>query len=189
MLFIRLDDGEFEMILIKAPENFADINKIIQALAAKEYDSGYKWFEIGTKEEFNYRRRQIQELVRRCQIHNRYTRGGKGRKRKCKAINHWHRAECNFIGTKLHTYSHLLVKAAIDNECGTIKLLNQKKREKTAQKNAEKGSTFVLRNWSYFGLKEKIKYKAALFGIKFISDKEKPTKEDEEMESIMLENG
>ena len=60
---------------------------------------------------------------------------------------------------------------------------------KTAQKNAEKGSTFVLRNWSYFGLKEKIKYKAALFGIKFISDKEKPTKEDEEMESIMLENG
>ena len=144
---------------------------------------------IGTREEFLYRRRQIQELVRRCQIHNRYTRGGKGRKRKCKAINHWHRAECNFIGTKLHTYSHLLVKAAIDNECGTIKLLNQKKREKTAQKNAEKGSTFVLRNWSYFGLKEKIKYKAALFGIKFISDKEKPTKEDEEMESIMLENG
>lgn len=144
---------------------------------------------IGTKEEFLYRRRQIQEMVRRCQIHNRYTRGGRGRKRKCKAINHWHQAECNYIGTKIHTYSHLLVKAAIDNECGTIKLLNQKKREKKAQKNAEQGCTFVLRNWSYFGLKEKIKYKAALFGIKFIPDKEKPTKEDEEMESIMLDNG
>lgn len=36
-----------------------------------------KLYEIGTKEEFNYRRRQIQESLKRCQIENKYTTGGK----------------------------------------------------------------------------------------------------------------
>ena len=44
--------------------------------AKQEYDSGMRVFEIGTKEEFNYRRRQIQEAVRRCQLENRYNIGG-----------------------------------------------------------------------------------------------------------------
>ena len=133
--------------------------------AYKVYDSGYKWFEIGTKEEFNYRRRQIQEAVRRCQINNRYTTGGKGRKKKCQAIEHWHEKENNYVDTKLHTYSRMLVDLAIKHECGQIILMNQIHREDEAKEDNKNGEPFVLRNWTYYGFKEKIEYKCKMVGI------------------------
>ena len=140
--------------------------------AYKEYDSGMKFWEIGTKEEFNYRRRQIQDAVRRCQINNRYSVGGKGRKRKCQAIDKWHEKELNYIDTKLHTYSKMLVDLAIKHGCGWIHLMNQKPREDKAKEDNQNGEPFVLRNWSYYGLKEKIAYKCKMAGIKLTQDKE-----------------
>ena len=145
--------------------------------AAQEYDSGYKWFDIGTKEEFNYRRRQIQEAVNRCQVNNRNCAGGRGRKRKCKAIEHWHDKEKNYIDTKLHTYSRLLVDLAIRHKCGRLVLIDQKRREKKAKDDNKSGEPFVLRNWSYYGLKLKIAYKCKMVGIKFV-DESKDTEED-----------
>lgn len=133
--------------------------------AAKEYDSGMKWFEIGTKEEFLYRRRQIQEFVRRCQINNKYSIGGKGRKKKCQALEHWHEKELNYIGTKLHMYSRMLVDVAMKHKCGKIVLVNQKEREEKAKEENMRGEPFLLRNWSYYGLKDKIKYKSRMVGI------------------------
>lgn len=134
--------------------------------AAKSYDSGMKVWEIGTKEEFNYRRRQIQEAVKRCQIDNRYTRGGKGRKKKCKAIDRWHEVENNYVDTKLHTYSKKLVDMAVKHGCGKIILMNQTHREDNAKEQNENGDSLALRNWTYYGLKEKIDYKAKMYGIK-----------------------
>jgi len=134
--------------------------------ASKEYDSGMKTFEIGTAEEFNYRRRQIQEAVRRCQINNRYSVGGKGRKKKCQAIERWHDKENNYVDTKLHTYSRLLVDLAVKHKCGNIVLMNQTHREDDAKSENAEGDNFVLRNWTYYGLKEKIAYKCKMVGIK-----------------------
>lgn len=134
--------------------------------AYKDYDSGMKWFEIGNKEEYLYRRTQIQEAVRRCQINNKYSTGGKGRRRKCQAIDRWHEKEQNYIGTKLHLYSKLLVDMAVKNHCGRILLLNQKAREEKAKEENVRGEPFLLRNWSYYGFKDKIKYKSQRLGIK-----------------------
>jgi hypothetical protein len=139
--------------------------------AYKEYDSGFKVFEIGTKEEFNYRRRQIQEAVKRCQINNKYSAGGKGRKKKCQAIERWHEKENNYVDTKLHAYSRILVGMAIKHGCGTIVLMNQAHREEKAKEDNQKGDSFVLRNWSYYGLKEKISYKCKMTGIKLQIEK------------------
>jgi hypothetical protein len=139
--------------------------------AAQEYDSGYKWFEIGTKEEFNYRRRQIQEAVRRCQINNRYTAGGKGRKKKCQAIDRWHDKENNYVDTKLHTYSRMLVDMAVKHGCGEIVLMRQLHREDEAKEANQNGEPFVLRNWSYYGFKEKIAYKCKMVGVKLTVEK------------------
>lgn len=139
--------------------------------AAKEYDSGFKWFEIGTAEEFNYRRRQIQEAVRRCQINNRYSIGGKGRSKKCQAIDRWHDKENNYVDTKLHTYSRMLVDMAVKHKCGRIVLMNQQPREDKAKDDNQNGEPFVLRNWSYYGFKEKIAYKCKMIGIKLEEDK------------------
>jgi len=132
-------------------------------------------WEIGTKEEFNYRRRQIQEAVWRCQKQNKYSTGGKGRKRKCQAIERYHEKEMNYVDTKLHTYSRELVDLAIKHKCSEIVLMSQKKREEKAKKDnavEEKNNheEFVLRNWSYYGLKEKISYKCKMAGIKLIEE-------------------
>lgn len=140
--------------------------------AAKEYDSGLKAWEIGTKEEFNYRRRQIQEAVRRCQVNNRYSAGGKGRAKKCQAIERWHEKENNYVDTKLHTYSKMLVDMAVKHGCGKIMLMNQTPREDFAKEENQEGEPFVLRNWTYYGLKDKIVYKAKMVGIKVVQDKE-----------------
>lgn len=139
--------------------------------ASKAYDSGYRWFEIGTKEEFNYRRRQIQEAVRRCQINNRYSVGGKGRKYKTKAIERWHDKENNYVDTKLHTYSRILVDLAVKHECSEIVLMRQTHREDIAKEDNQNGEPFVLRNWSYYGLKEKINYKCKMVGITLKEEK------------------
>ena len=139
--------------------------------AAKDYDSGYKWFEIGTKEEFNYRRRQIQDAVRRCQINNRYSVGGKGRKKKCQAIERWHEKEDNYVDTKLHIYSRMLVDLAVKHKCGRLVLMSQTHREEDAKEDNQNGEPFVLRNWSYFGFKEKIAYKCKKVGIKLEEEK------------------
>lgn len=133
--------------------------------AYKAYDSGFKVFTIGTEDEFNHRRRQIQEAVKRCQINNRYSVGGKGRKRKCQAIDRFHEKEKNYVDTKLHTYSRELVNMAVKNKCSEIVLMNQKKREEKAKEDNKNGDNFVLRNWSYYGLKQKIEYKAKMVGI------------------------
>lgn len=129
-------------------------------------DEAYRVWEIGTDEEFNHRRRQIQEAVKRCQINSRYSVGGKGRKKKTQAIDRFRDKENNYVDTKLHTYSRMLVDLALKNECSEIVLMKQKVREEIAKEDNQNGKPFVLRNWSYYGLTEKIKYKAGMYGIK-----------------------
>lgn len=133
--------------------------------------NNYRVWQIGTKEEFHYRRRQIQEAVRRCQINNRYSIGGKGRKKKCKAIDRYHDKEKNYVDTKLHTYSKMLVDLAIKHRCGKIVLMRETHREEDAKQQNQEGDALVLRNWSYYGLKEKIEYKCKMHGIKIKEEK------------------
>ena len=132
------------------------------------YDSGVKWSHIGDAEEFLYRRTQIQAAMHRCQIVCKYNKGGKGRKRKLQALDRYAELEKNYVHTKLHTYSRLLVNAAIKYSCATIVLVNQESRELQAKEDNQKGEPFVLRNWSYYGLKTMIEYKAKMAGIKMV---------------------
>lgn len=122
---------------------------------------GEKIFEIGNKEEYLYRRLQIQAALRRAQINARYSKGGKGRTRKMQSIDRFSEKEKNYIQTRIHTYTRMLVDLAIKNECSVINLVNQKRKEAEAKEDEE----FLLRNWTYYGMKEKLKYKASMAGI------------------------
>ncbi|HBG25411.1 MAG: hypothetical protein A2X17_02020 [Bacteroidetes bacterium GWF2_41_61] len=115
---------------------------------------------IGNREEFMYRRLQIQSAMRRAQINSKFSAGGKGRKRKFMAVSNFHNKERDYIKTRLHTYSKILVDFAVANRCKHINLINQTNKEKRA-----KCDPFLLRNWSYYGLKKFIEYKAKLWGI------------------------
>ena len=122
-----------------------------------------KTINIGNKEEYLYRRTQIQEALRRLQIALKYAKGGHGRKRKLQAIDRYHLKEKNYISTKIHTYSSMLVNAAIKNRCEKIILIDQEKKEDEAREDK-----FLLRNWGYYGMIEKITYKAAKYGIEVV---------------------
>lgn len=175
LLCVDIPQKEVELKEGKKMFAFLDVDVPIRCsveVNAKHiFDSGEKMSNIGTKEEFLYRRIQIQEAVKRCQVNNRYSVGGKGRRRKCQAIERFHDKEKNYVDTKLHTYSRMLVDLAVKHKCSELILVNQTGREEKAKEYNLKGDSFVLRNWSYYGLKEKIEYKAKRYGIKLTVEK------------------
>ena len=162
-LYLCVDIPKQEVKLTEDKRLYATLG-VMNPIICSTTDTLAKVWEIGTKEEFYHRRKQIQEAIRRCQIANRYAVGGKGRKRKCQALDRYHDKEKNYVDTKLHTYSRMLIDIAIKHKCSELVLMKQTEREE-----ASKDDQLVLRNWSYYGLKEKIKYKADMAGIKLIT--------------------
>ncbi|TJZ52494.1 hypothetical protein FAZ15_19080 [Sphingobacterium olei] len=120
-------------------------------------------FQIGNKEEFLYRRMAIQAARHRIQKASAFNKGGKGRTKKLKSLEHFSEKEKNYVDSRLHLYSRRLIDICVKSQAGTLLLVNQTNKEETA-----KDDEFLLRNWSYYGLIEKIKYKASMAGINLI---------------------
>lgn len=120
-------------------------------------------YQIGTKEEFLYRRMAIQAARHRIQKASTYNKGGHGRKKKLKSLDHFEEKERRYVDSRLHLYSRKLIDICVKSEAGTLLLVNQSNKEEVA-----KDDEFLLRNWSYYGLIEKIKYKASMAGINVI---------------------
>ncbi|MFP8893253.1 hypothetical protein [Chryseobacterium sp. EZn1] len=118
---------------------------------------------IGSKEEFLYRRLAIQAGQKRIQAGIAYARSGKGAKRKQKAIYKTENLENRYVSYRLHVYSRKLIDFCIQQQAGTLILKNQEDKIGIAKDNE-----FVLRNWSYYQLQTKIKYKAEKAGIELI---------------------
>ncbi|WP_437920833.1 hypothetical protein [Sphingobacterium sp. LRF_L2] len=120
-------------------------------------------FQIGNKEEFLYRRMAIQAARHRIQKAAAFNKGGKGRKKKMKSVEQFTNKEKNYVNDRLHLYSRHLIDICIKQQAGTLLLVNQTSKEEVAKEDE-----FLLRNWSYYGLVEKIKYKANMAGINVI---------------------
>lgn len=142
------------------PKEGQELNAFLDVEIPIKLMSGNNAISIGTKEDFLYQRLQIQSALRRLQANLRYARSGRGRKSKLKAIDRFKKKEKNYVSTKLHTYSKILILEAKRLKAETINLIDQKQSEEDAKENP-----FILRNWSYYGLLEKIKYKASREGI------------------------
>lgn len=117
-------------------------------------------YKIGSKEEFLHNRIQIQAALSRLQKACRYNIPGKGRASKMQAIERFKKKESNYIATKLHQYSNTLVNLAAKYKCAEIVLVDQQQKEDIAKEDM-----FLLRNWGYKGLIDKITYKANRLGI------------------------
>lgn len=120
-------------------------------------------FQIGNKEEFLYRRMAIQAARHRIQKAAAFNQGGKGRKKKLKSLEQFNEKEKRYVDSRLHLYSRRLIDTCVKSQAGTLLLVNQTNKEEIAQEDE-----FLLRNWSYYGLVEKIKYKADMAGINLI---------------------
>jgi hypothetical protein len=124
---------------------------------------GTRQIRIGSKEEYLHRRLAIQEAMRRTQSALRGSRGGKGRKKKMKALERFEELEKNYVRTRLHQYSSRLISFCLEEGAGVLVLKGQLEKEAEAGEDA-----FLLRNWGYYGLKDKISHKAAKYDITVI---------------------
>ncbi len=118
---------------------------------------------IGNKEEFLHRRLAIQAAIHRVKKAVPYNRGGHGKKRKMKSLEDYQHLEKRYVEQKLHLYSRMLIDFCVKHKAATLILVNQQEKEEIA-----KDDQFLLKNWSYYSLKEKITYKAEKAGIQLI---------------------
>lgn len=146
-----------------------DLSLIAEVSLSMEYPLvvkiGREEFQIGNKEEFLYRRLSIQAARRRLQIAATWNKGGRGRKKKLKSLENYSDKEKNYIESRLHLYSRRLIDHCVRAGAGTILLVNQSYKEEVAKENP-----LLLRNWSYYGLKSKIAYKAKLANIMLMEE-------------------
>lgn len=126
---------------------------------------GDKVFDIGTKDDFQFRRMGIQGAFKETQKALRYVKGGKGRKRKMQGLDRFSKYEKDVVKLKIHTYTKILMNLCLEYKCGVIYLRNQKQKEEAA-----KADEMVLRNWSYWETKSKILYKATRYNIDLLED-------------------
>lgn len=124
---------------------------------------GRELFRIGNKEEFLYRRLAIQAARHRIETSCNYNHGGHGKKKKLQRLETFRQKEKSYVQSKLHLYSRQLIDFCIRHQAGTLILVNQ-----TTKNAVAKEDLFLLRNWGYHGLIEKIRYKAELAGIHLI---------------------
>ncbi len=125
--------------------------------------------KIGTFDDFTHGRVHIQNKLKELQTSLKYSEGGKGRTKKLQALERFKNKEKNFVQTKLHTYSRLLINHCLKYNIGKIVLSNYSDIEsdnlKDSSDDAEK---FMIRNWSYYGLSQMIMYKATMNNIEVV---------------------
>jgi transposase len=80
-----------------------------------------------------------------------------------KSLEDYQHLEKRYVEQKLHVYSRMLIDFCIKHQAATLLLVNQQEKEEIA-----KADQFLLKNWSYYSLKEKITYKAAKAGMQLI---------------------
>lgn len=123
---------------------------------------GNKEYQIGNKEEFLNRRVALQGSVRRLQKAITFNADRTNRRsKKLQALDKVKDQEGSYVKYKIHQYTRKLVDIALKNHAGVILLKNQTKKENEAKLD----EVYLLRNWSYFDAKEKIRYKGAKVGI------------------------
>ena len=167
---LKLEDGKlFLLLTLEIPKKELALKPhvIAEASLGMEYpltvNVGKAQMQIGSKDEFLYRRLAIQSARQRLQKATVFTAGGHGRKRKLKSLDRYKDKERNYVDSRLHLYSRMLIDFCVKHRAGTLLLVNQSAKEEVA-----KDDVFVLRNWGYYGLIEKIKYKAKMAGINVI---------------------
>lgn len=167
---IKLKNGKifwFAVFDVEQEQHTLKPQVIAEASLSLEYPItvkiGNNRMTIGTKEEFLYRRLAIQAARKRAIAGSTYSRGGHGRKRKLKGVDQFKEKETNYVNQRLHVYSRKLIDFCVKHQAGTLMLLDQEAKIKAA-----KEQDFVLRNWSYYELTQKIAYKAEKAGIELV---------------------
>lgn len=167
--FMFKDNKLFINLVCKIPENKHELNESNvlgvdlginnPAYVAINNDENFRQ-SICNRESFLNRRLGLQKQKRQLQKDLKYTKGGRGGKKKLKKLDDIGNKERNFIKTMNHTISKEIINLAIRNKCGAINIEDLSSISKNTK------NSFILRNWSYHELQSMIEYKADINGIK-----------------------
>lgn len=138
-----------------------DIGVNIPAMLAINEDNHYRR-SVGDAQEVNDFVKQMNSRRRRLQkklADSGTGRRGHGRKTFLKPLDKLGNKVSNFKETKNHIWSRTIVNEAIKNNCGTIQMEDLS--------GISENNTF-LKNWTFYSLQQKIKYKAEEVGIKVV---------------------
>ena len=167
---MKLEKGKiFWLPVFEMPKEQQQLHPAIVAEASLslEYPISVKigkhFLKIGNKEEFLHQRLAIQAAHARTKTAVPYCKGGHGRKRKQKALIKFREMERNYVSSRLHEYSRRLIDFCVKHQAATLVLLDMEDKALIA-----KEERFVLRNWNYYELMKKIKYKAEKVGIELV---------------------
>lgn len=126
-------------------------------------------FEIGSLEDFYYKRLAIQAARRRKQQALQHNRPGHGHKRRAQVLAAWAQKEHHFVSTTLHRYSARLINTCKKYGVTTLLLRNETQQGTgTVPGLLPPWLQLAQRNQSNYSLTEKIKYKALMAGIELI---------------------
>jgi transposase len=169
---LQLDKGKIYLLAVfETPKEKHQLDSGIVAEAHLSIDYpivvhvGKFRHTIGSKEEFLHRMLAIQAARSRAQKDASFNKGQHGRRRKLKSGEHFRDRERNYVQQRLHVYSRQLIDLCVKHRAGSLILVGQTEKEAAAV-----GEEFVLRNWSYYALKEKIQYKASKAGVLVITE-------------------
>ncbi len=163
----KIDKGNITLYLVvEQPKEVRQVNNDISARVKLSFFAPMiitfndKETEIGDKESCVYKRLAIQMgLKRRMQL-MKYNRGGRGRSNKLEGVKEFKEKERNFIHTFTHQLSSELIKFCLSNRIGKLILDESKQNFEEA-----KEYPYVIRNWSFGELYDKIEYKCRKFNI------------------------
>ena len=146
-----------------------DKNKVASCHLSLQYpiiikEKKDKFYNIGSAEEYLHRRLAIKGALTRLQKGCKYNNGGNGRTKKMQAIERFEEVEKNYINSRMHLYSRMLIDYCVTRGIGKIVLENYPQAVDKTHEETEEGK-FLLASWSYYSLSEKIKYKANKLGI------------------------
>jgi hypothetical protein len=165
-----IEKGKIFMMAVFESENKAqamDENIIAEASLSLDYPImltiGNARYTIGNKDEYLYKRLSIQSAIRRKQQAMSFMNKKTKEKLKENTIEDLRNSEKRYVNQKQHLYSKRLIDLCLKNQAATLLLVDQKQKEEQARQDP-----FLLRNWGYAGLKQKIQRKAAAAGITVI---------------------
>ncbi|HEV7382429.1 MAG TPA: hypothetical protein VGN64_21685 [Dyadobacter sp.] len=121
---------------------------------------GKATYEIGNKDEYLYKRLAIQAAIQRKQRATAFMNKASKKRIRQNTIANLQASERSYVNQKQHVYSKRLIDLCVKNKAATLLLVDQTEKEEQAGKDP-----FLLRNWGYYGLKEKIERKADKVGI------------------------
>lgn len=116
---------------------------------------------IGNIHHFDSHKTQYKKRYRSLMSNLTLSKGGRGRNKKLLAINKLKEKEKNWTQTEQHKITNEILNEALKNNCKYINIENLE----NFKEDLTNSKKYIIRLWGYYGIQQKIEYKAKKYDI------------------------